>query len=262
VPALSFVTFGTLFHRQVHGCIAADSAHSRAGVLSTCDFRDEEDKMLKVGITITMLLGGLAGDAAAAPMVWYLNAQEQATGQSITGFFTYDPVTGFSTDWNFQEGGMTFLSPFPLSCTGLCIISSSNFDPETHSVFYQTCILIAGICYPTEISTGSSNLDNIFSFNSFGHQTLSMLQLEPTQPLTDAGGTIPLIPAAPCMPGVPPVCDSNSPGSYIGGYPAPASPFFLTPLTGSVTLVPEPESVIYVLLGVAVLAARRGRRFL
>lgn len=48
--------------------------------------------MLKLGLVITMLLGGLAGDAAAAPLFWSLNAQAQASGlvfpgQAITGFF-------------------------------------------------------------------------------------------------------------------------------------------------------------------------------
>jgi hypothetical protein len=219
--------------------------------------------MLKVALVIMMFLGGFAGDAAAAPLVWYLNAQAQgggfpAPGQDITGFFTYDPATGFSTNWNFEEGGMTALAPFPPSCLGNCLISSSSFDPTTHSVVYQTCLLAGGICYPTEISTASSNSDNIFSFSSSGNQASTVLHLEPTLPLTDAGGTIPLIPAASCMPGEPPVCDPSSPGSYIGGN-EPAGIFFLTPLTGFVTLVPEPGSVLYVLLGVTVLAARRRR---
>lgn len=223
--------------------------------------------MLKVSLVITMLLGGSAVDAPAAPLSLYLNAQAQATGfpgsgQVITGFFTYDAATGFSADWNFQANGMPFLSgPFPLSCPpGDCLITSSNFDPNTHSVVYQTCVLAGGLCFPTETATASTNFDNTFSFSSAGHQTSTVLHLELAQSLT-AGGTIPLIPAAPCMVGQPPVCEPSSPGSYIGET-FPASPFFLTPLTGSVTLVPEPESVLYVLFGLAVLAARRGRQFL
>ena len=226
--------------------------------------------MPKIGLVLTMLLGGLAADAAAAPLLWHLNAQEQGPGfpgsGPITGFFTYDATTGFSSSWNFRQGGSAFLSgPFPPTCPpGECRISSSSFDPGTHSVAYQTCLLAGGICYPTEIATASGNFDNTFSFSVSGHQELTVLRLDLTLPLTDAGGTIPLIPAATCVtPGAPPECDPNSPGSYIGGH-APAGLFFLTPLTGYVAavpaVVPEPGSVLYVSLGVAILAARR-RRF-
>ena len=223
--------------------------------------------MLQVSLVLTMLLSWFAGDAGATPLTWQLNAEAQASSfpvsGPITGFFTYDATTGFSMSWNIQQGGSTYLSgPFLPSCpVGECRISSVSSDPETHSVVYQSCLLAGGICYPTEISTASGNFDNTFSFSVFGHQELTVLQLQLTQPLTNVGGTIPLIPAATCItPGGPPECDANSPGSYIGGH-APAGLFFLTPVTGYVAAVPEPGSLLSGFLSAAVLAARWEARF-
>lgn len=115
-----------------------------------------------------MLLLALSGVASGSPITWYLQGvhwNDVATPGYSIGQFTYDAETNAVTAWSITDLGSELFFP------------SSWRDPAVLDGYTQS---------PTSI-----HLSGVDSGSGVGH--LNYLQLVLTAPLTDAGGTIPLV---------------------------------------------------------------------
>ena len=126
---------------------------------------------------LLLLIGALIGSANAGPVTWYLHGVHynnvSATGYSA-GQFTYDADLNVLTDWSILDLGPS--SEFP---------SSWSFPGVGNDgLFINSSFII---------------LSGLDSFpGSLGH--INHLYLVLAQPLTDAGGSVALVPFDPLSP--------------------------------------------------------------
>jgi hypothetical protein len=176
------------------------------------------------------LLFGFSGVMTGAPLTWEVVASLPPTplGQMLfEGLFTYDADTGVASQWNIQP-----VPPPP----------PNELPPGFDGPHDPTCYAppFPGFCVSDGISASNSGIT--FTHNDAFYGITWRLYLVFSAPLSDNGGTIPLVPA--CPPGPP------------NGEPTCGSVYTFTdevePISGgSVSVVPEPGTGLSLVLLIA-----------
>jgi hypothetical protein len=178
----------------------------------------------------------LPWSASAAPVLWELSGVTFLDGvATATGSFVFDAATNAVSAVNITT------DPGPgFTCS----------DPPTCSAFSPVLGAFAGATFDLGFAPSAGLVITVRSADLPDLTGSTVFQMVFSSPLTDAGGTIPLV--------------SNAFGEYICTAPSCdtfdiATDVFRT-MSGSVTAVPEPATVTLLVLGGAVSALVRRRR--
>ena len=188
---------------------------------------------------VAVLLFGFSAMVPGAPLTWYVSAQSYFSPVDFTGSFTYDADTGVASNWN-----ITVLS--------LGSLLTSFQGP--HAQFCYTPPIPYG-CVSDSFS--SDNTFVTFEHTDTFYDVQFILNLVLSTPLSDSGGTIPLVPSGPPGPpfGNPPPGGSQFYNAFSGEAPPPVDGI----ASGSVsTVIPEPRTALEIALG-CLLVASGGR---
>lgn len=167
----------------------------------------------------------------SAPLVWNLRDVHFEDGGSATGSFTYDASTGNILNWNIVATGLgADVFPTPIDIT-FANVPGCN-DPD---------------CDISQHFAVGTPLTDIFVFSHGSTPaTSAFLSLITAAPLTNAPGTVALIPGTPPELSSISCCENELQTNF---------------LSGSLASVPEAASMWYLLAGIAALAGiQRARR--
>jgi hypothetical protein len=156
-------------------------------------------------VCVTGVLLYMQLTATAAPVRWTVQAHE-LSGGPVTGYIVWDADAGSMSEWNIAVSGS-----LPFNGPGGCL-------PITEKVCVQNDFLL-----------GSENT-LVFS-NTVVPYFQTVLVLQTTAPLTDEGGSVPLVPGVP--------------GLFFGGHSAvyyPGTNAFPSAVGGLVFAFPEPAT--------------------
>lgn len=188
---------------------------------------------MKKSLTSALFAGillGLCSNVYAVPLTWHLEAFTFSDSAIATGSYVYDADTGIFSDWNIvTQGGIS---------------------------------AIPGVTYDTTSSYASSYDLHMVSFIDNGWDTgnSSLLEFWLTDVMTNAGGTIDLIPFNGLE-----AAFWNCPGTLGPDFPFGCDYDNRAPITGFVTAstttsVPEPTSLLLMALGLSGLGFSRRKR--